>query len=45
MFGHYFDKEVHYPSFNIRDLDTNDNSVSRDLIEILTEQKKGNEEF
>jgi hypothetical protein len=35
MFGTYFDKEMHYPSFNIRDLDTNDASVREDLQDIL----------
>ena len=24
MFGHYFDNQTYYPSYNIRDLDTND---------------------
>ena len=45
MFGHYFDKETHYPSFNIRDLDSNDISVNRDLIHILSEAKKGTSDF
>ena len=37
MVGFYFDKEQHYPSFNIRDLDTNDRNVHRDLLRILKE--------
>jgi phosphatidylinositol glycan class O len=27
MFGVFFDEEKHYPSHNIRDLDTNDKNV------------------
>jgi hypothetical protein len=36
MFGNYFDQQKHYPSFNVRDLDTNDINVHKDMIEILT---------
>jgi phosphatidylinositol glycan class O len=35
MFGQYFDFETHYPSYNIRDLDTNDASVHLDILEIF----------
>jgi len=45
MFGNYFDKEVHYPSHNIRDLDTIDNAVSRDVFEIMCKESKGDPEF
>ena len=38
MFGQYFDNETHYPSHNIRDLDTNDRNVDRDLVSILTNE-------
>ena len=36
MFGNYFDQQKHYPSFNVRDLDTNDINVHKDMIELLT---------
>jgi GPI ethanolamine phosphate transferase 3 subunit O len=35
MFGNYFDEERHYPSYNVRDLDTNDKNVAKDLKEML----------
>jgi len=35
MFGEYFDSESHYPSYNIRDLDTNDVNVHLDILTIL----------
>ena len=35
MFGAYFTEEKHYPSYNVRDLDTNDKNVHRDLKELL----------
>ena len=31
MFGAYFNEERHYPSYNVRDLDTNDKNVRKDL--------------
>jgi phosphatidylinositol glycan class O len=37
MFGSYFDSEKHYNSFNVRDLDTNDINVRRDVLELLKE--------
>lgn len=39
MFGNHFDSETHYDSHNIRDLDSNDQNVHRDLLEILNSQK------
>ena len=41
MFGKYFDQEYHYPSFNVRDLDSNDLNVHKDLMTIL---KEGNQD-
>lgn len=35
MFGEYFDQESHYPSFNVRDLDTNDVNVHLDILDHL----------
>ena len=35
MFGEYFDKENHYPSYNVRDLDTNDVNVHLDILDAL----------
>jgi len=32
MFGQYFDESHPYPSFNVRDLDTLDDQVSKDLL-------------
>ena len=40
MFGNLFDSEKHYPSFNVRDLDTNDVNVHKDVLEILENEKK-----
>ena len=40
MLGYYFDQEQHYPSYDIRDLDTNDINVHKDLIEILKSSDK-----
>ena len=39
MFGNLFDKETHYPSFNVRDLDTNDMNVHNDVLKILNEKE------
>jgi phosphatidylinositol glycan class O len=39
MFNHYFDKEWHYSSHNIRDLDTVDQSVTADIFEVLEKSK------
>ena len=36
MFGNYFNQQYHYPSFNVRDLETNDIGVHKDLMELLT---------
>ncbi len=35
MFGVFFDEEKHYPSHNIRDLDTNDKNVHQDILDYL----------
>jgi phosphatidylinositol glycan class O len=35
MFGEYFDEEIHYPSHNVRDLDTNDKNVHKDILNYL----------
>lgn len=40
MFGAYFDDEKHYPSHNIRDLDTNDINVHKDLMQIFEEKQQ-----
>lgn len=42
MFGNLFDKETHYPSFNVRDLDTNDLNVHNDVLNILNEKEDFN---
>lgn len=42
MFGNLFDKETHYPSFNVRDLDTNDLNVHNDVLNILNEKENFN---
>ena len=36
MFGVFFDEERHYPSYNVRDLDTNDKNVQRDILDYLS---------
>ena len=35
MNGAYFDEATYYPSHNVRDLDTNDVNVHRDVLDIL----------
>jgi phosphatidylinositol glycan class O len=42
MFGNLFDKETHYPSFNVRDLDTNDLNVHNDVLNVLNEKEDFN---
>ena len=40
MFGAYFDDEKHYPSYNVRDLDTSDKNVHADLMKIFEEKQE-----
>lgn len=35
MFGEHLDEEIHYPSYNVRDLDTNDKNVHKDILKYL----------
>lgn len=35
MFGEYLDEEIHYPSYNVRDLDTNDKNVHKDILKYM----------
>jgi len=37
MFNHLFDLERHYPSYNVRDLETNDLNVHQDILSILND--------
>jgi len=36
MFKHLFDLERHYPSYNVRDLETNDLNVHQDILTVLS---------
>ena len=38
LFGPYLDNETYIPSYNVRDLDTNDKGVHKDLIQFLKNQ-------
>lgn len=42
MFKGYFSKEIYYNSLNIRDLDTNDRNVHKDVL-VYLDQAKNNE--
>lgn len=43
MFGEYLDEEIHYPSYNVRDLDTNDKNVHQDILKYLADSKYSRE--
>lgn len=40
MFKGYFDEEIYYNSLNIRDLDTNDRNVHKDVLAYLNRSKR-----